>query len=77
MNISYSDFMRGMTNVPFDYGKCEKCGGTGYMHIFCCDGRMCGCQGGAVDFKECDCSCQKLSNEYIIQCIPEKYKENK
>ena len=77
MNIGYVDFMRGMTNMPFNYNKCDKCGGTGYIPIFCCSGVDCGCQSRAVDFKECDCECEKVSEDIIIECIPEKYKENK
>lgn len=72
--MNYSDFMRGMTNMPFEYSKCVKCGGTGYIPIFCCNGMHCGCQGGAVDFEECDCECEKVSEDLINSCIPEKYK---
>ncbi len=73
MDIEYAAFMMGMSNAPFDADKCEKCGGTGYIPIFCCDGMSCGCRATAVDFKECDCSWEKASSEAIISWIPSEY----
>lgn len=75
--IGYAAFMMGMTNAPFDEDKCEKCGGTGYIPIFCCDGMHCGCRASAVDFKECNCEYEKVSDETIMSWIPDKYIRNR
>ena len=74
VTLGYADFMRGMTNAPFDREKCDECGGTGFIPIFCCDGEHCGCKALPVDFKDCDCSCPIASDELIYSWIPEEYK---
>ncbi len=67
--LSYPVFMRGMCNAPFDYDKCEECGGTGLKPIMCCMGSDCGCRGMPVDFSDCKCGCEQPTDEQIKKWI--------
>ena len=63
--LPYHEFM----NTIFEYHKknwkngfCDKCGGTGFVPVMCCDGQDCGCQGKPVDFDvTCD-ACGKIGD---------------
>lgn len=69
ITLSYGEFMRGMCNMPFDHDKCPKCGGTGLMPVYCCNGDMCGCLGMPIDFIDCSCGTPAPTDDYIKSCI--------
>lgn len=75
MEISFSEFMLGMVNAPFDHNVCDKCGGLGAEPVMCCDGRECGCRGMPVDFRKCN-SCKSIipSDHIIKSYIPKELK---
>ncbi len=70
-DLSYSEFMNGMCNAPFDRNKCEKCGGNGLKPVMCCSGAReeCGCRGMPTDFICCECGTSRPTNEQIRSWI--------
>ena len=63
--ISYSVFMIGMRNAPWDSDKCARCGGTGLKPVYCCSGFECGCRGLPVNFEPCECGTKAPTNDQI------------
>jgi hypothetical protein len=66
--LTYSEFMDGMMNAPFNKSKCEHCGGVGLKPTYCCSGMAnmeCGCRGMPIDFKQCSCGSPEPSKEQI------------
>ena len=69
--MDYCTFMKGLCNAYIDTHICIKCGGTGYAPVMCCSGHMCGCKGMPVDFEECECGSEKVSEDQIKEWAEE------
>jgi len=62
-DLTYVVFMANVTEYVKNYSKetgCS-CGGTGFLPVFCCDGKDCGCRGLPIDYEtpcpKCGASC--------------------
>jgi len=63
--LSYSEFMSGMMNAPWDYNKCKDCGGRGLKAVMCCNGDECSCMALPHDFVECECGIEEPTDDQI------------
>jgi hypothetical protein len=65
--LSFSDFMCGLVfHAPFDFEKCETCGGLGYKALMCgCGDLLCGCNGLPYDFEVSECGCPPVPDDQI------------
>lgn len=68
--MEFYQFMTAMMSAPFDKDKCDDCGGLGLKQVICCNGFECGCRGMPIDFTECGCGCDIVSEEMLLSLLP-------
>jgi hypothetical protein len=68
--MDYASFMFHVSRLPVDYSKCKRCGGTGFVPVYCCPGYECGCYGLPVNFEDKCSACGANGDIDIV--IPPK-----